>query len=359
MMNFKRTEKFQSARVRLTAWYLVIIMLVSLFFSLMIYLGVSREFERGFRRAELRLHAEELGVLLPRRFSIQPEDLRPELRGLQPRIFFIEDLVDARKGILIRLMMINGVILVVSAAASYLMAGRTLAPLEKSMEEQKRFVADASHELRTPLTALKTSIEVALREKNISESQARGILKDSLGDVDKLSHLSTQLLHLSRLQQGAPLKVSTVDIAQVVRDAVKKMTPLAKQKKIVIRNKVTAGSIKAEPGQIEEMLTIFLDNAIKFTPDKGTITLQSSTEKKNLILTIRDTGIGIPEKHLPKIFDRFYRADSARAKGTIDGFGLGLSLAKQIIEAHGGSVRVESTVGKGTMFTIRVPRKQP
>jgi two-component system sensor histidine kinase CiaH len=345
---------FKSARIKLTIWYLLIIMLVSVFFSALIYHSVSSELERGFRRAELRYRAEELGIPLPQRFSLKPEELRPELRELAPRFLLVEDWEEACKTLRVRLLLINGVILVVSAAVSYYLAGRTLAPLEKAMEEQKRFVADASHEFRTPLTALKTSMEVALREKRLALSDARRVLKEGLEDIDQLSNLSGKLLLLSRLQKGADLAFKKVNFDELIKKLVKKMEPTAKKKDVKIETDLQSLQIEADEERLKEMILIFLDNAIKFTPKKGKISISLTKDAK---FVISDRGIGISQEHLPHIFDRFYRVDSARAKTKTDGFGLGLSLAKQIIKAHKGSIKVRSQVDKGTTFSIKLPIK--
>lgn len=348
---------FHSARLKLTFWYLLIIMFISASFSALIFHEASIELEHGFRRAELRLHAEEMGMHLPRRFSLRREDLRPELQDLAPRFLFIEDLEDAKQALIARLFIINGIIFIASALVSFAMAGKTLAPIEQAMEEQKRFVADASHELRTPLTALKTSIEVALRDKKLSTSQAKNVLKDSIKDIDLLSVLSQKLLHLSQLQQGLSLNLSKVNLSKISQDVIKKVKPLAKDKGIEIKTDLISVEIEAEKEQIQEMLTVFLDNGIKYTPENGKVFINLTKQKNEAIINISDTGIGISEKHLPKVFDRFYRVNSARANDKVDGFGLGLSLAKKIIKAHKGTVKVKSKVGEGTTFTITLPLK--
>ena len=177
---------FRSARVKLTGWYLLIIMLISMVFSAVIYTSTTRELERGFRRAEMRFRGEELDTPCPRQ---RPEHLR---------FSFTEDIEAAKKRVVLNLLMINGAILAFSSAAGYFLAGKTLRPIEATMEEQKRFVADASHELRTPLTALKTSIEVALRKKRLVDKDSRAIMESSLEDIDGLESLANNLLSLTQ-----------------------------------------------------------------------------------------------------------------------------------------------------------------
>lgn len=349
---------FKSARIKLTTWYLTIIMLVSLCFSFFIYRAVSTELEMGFRRAEIRHHAQDMGLQLPRRFSMRQEELRPELQEIAPRFLFIEDLEEAKRAVLFRLVTVNGVILLVSALASYLMAGNTLAPIEKAMEEQKRFVADASHELRTPLTALKTSMEVALREKQFNSKQAKIVLKEAVTDIDHLANLSTKMLRLSSLQQGSKIKFSAVDLSELVKDVTNKIKPLAREKEIQIETDLTKCIIEADSEQIREMITILIDNAIKYSNKKDKVKFTLKPLKKYVQIIIQDSGIGIAQKHLPHIFDRFYRVDSSRSKKKADGFGLGLSLAKQIIEVHEGRIDVVSRVEKGTTFIVKLPLKK-
>jgi len=349
---------FKSARLKLTSWYLLIIMLISVFFSAVIYLEMVREMKKGFRRRELRLRAEELGISLPRRFSDRPEDLPPQLRGTMPRFLFIEDLQAAKKRLAINLFMINGIILLISAGAGYFLAGKTLKPIEVAMEEQKRFIADASHELRTPLTALKTSMEVALRDKKLSLAEAKKVIKGNLSDINGLQSLSNSLLNLANLQSNSQnLVFENVDISQVVKNAYRKILSLAKEKNIKIKLEVKKQNIQANKESLEEMMLIFLDNAVKYTPEKGKVTIMTKKDKDYLTLVVKDTGIGIAKKDIPHIFDRFYRADRSRSKRKVAGYGLGLSLAKRIIEIHKGSVSVSSRVGKGTTFTIKLPLK--
>lgn len=349
---------FKSARFKLTAWYLLIIMLISISFSAVIYLGVTRELERGFRQAELRHRAEDLGIPLPLHFSERPEDLPLRLRSISPHFFSVEDLQATKNRLKLNLLVINGVILGVSAVVGYFLAGKTLQPIEESLEEQKRFVADASHELRSPLTALKTSMEVALRDKKMSLTEAKKVIKSNLEDIDSLQFLSNNLLSLANFQSNSHnLVFREIDIAEVVKNAYRKILPLAKEKNIEIRIVVKKQTLSVNKESLEEMIVIFLDNAVKYTPSGGKVSINTKTNNKHLLIEIKDTGIGIDPKDLPHIFDRFYRADASRTKEKVAGFGLGLSLAKRIIEIHKGSVEVASILGKGSNFIIRLPLK--
>jgi len=335
---------FKSARIKLTAWYLVIIMVVSALFSFVIYQRVAFEMERGFRRAELRLRAEEQGIKLP----AQPKH----------RPFFTQDVEAVRRQVFLFLLYTNGVILVFSAGAGYWLAGKTLAPIERTLDEQKRFVADASHELRTPLTALRASMEVVLRDKKMSLKEAKRLIKSNLEDVEELATLSNNLLNLANYQSNSQkLVFEKVDITGVVDKAYRKISPLSKKREVSIKLKVKSKKIPANKESLEKMVVIFLDNAVKYTPKGGKVTVSTQLEKNRLVLKIADTGFGIAEKDIPHIFDRFYRTDQSRSKVRVSGFGLGLSLAKRIANIHQGLIEVESVLGKGTTFTIKLPLK--
>jgi len=334
---------FRSARIKLTFWYLLIIMSISLVFSGIIYRITTKELERGFKGVQQRFwEDEEFGPFL--RFPRRMERLRP---------LFTKDLEQAKRRIIWRLVAINGVIFVFSATAGWFLAGKTLKPIERALEEQKRFVADASHELRTPLAALKTSNEVALRDKKLTLVEAKKVIKSNLEEIENLEALTNNLLTLASLEEnGRKLSFQKVNIKKIITSAYRKILPLALEKKIKIKVESRGGEIFGDEESLEKMVLIFLDNAVKYTPQGGKVWLKSRQEKGKIVLEIKDTGIGISKTDLPHIFERFYRADKARVKG---GFGLGLALAKRIIELHHGSVKVASQVGKGTTFIIKLP----
>jgi two-component system sensor histidine kinase CiaH len=316
---------FKKARLKLTTWYLLIIMTISLSFSGVIFRSVTREFQRRLNLIERRL------------------DLRG--RGFNPPVgqtrFFIQDIKESRQKVLFILLYTNGVIFAFSALAGYFLAGKTLSPIEEVVEEQKRFVADASHELKTPLTALQTSIEVALRDKKLK-------LKD-------LKKLTNSLLSLARYQQDNNFTKERLDLKDVIENVYKKISPLAKKKKIQLKIKTKSVKISANKESLEKLITILLDNAVKYTPKNGKVTLEISKNKRYLKLKVKDTGIGIPERDIPYIFDRFYRADKSRSKLNLAGFGLGLSMAKRIVEMHNGSIKAKSSPKKGSTFTVKLP----
>jgi signal transduction histidine kinase len=318
-------------------------MSISLVFSGIIYRITTKELERSFKGVQQRFwEDEEFGPFLG--FSRRMERLRP---------LFTKGLEQAKRRIIWRLVAINGAIFVFSAAAGWFLAGKTLKPIEQAMEEQKRFVADASHELRTPLAALKTSNEVALRDKNLTFNEAKKVIKSNLEEIENLETLTNNLLTLASLEEnGQKLIFKKVNIKKIITSAYQKILPLALKKKIKIKIESNGGEVFGNEESLEKMILIFLDNAIKYTPEWGKVWLKTRQEKGKLVLEVKDTGIGISKTDLPHIFERFYRADKVRKKG---GFGLGLALAKRIIELHRGSVRVASQLGKGATFTVKLP----
>lgn len=333
---------FQSARIQLTAWYLLIITIVCLLFSLTIFTGINRELIRMKHTQEKRIE------------RIQEKLIPPRALNRQPPAIELEEINALQKTLKVILIVVNSIILILSGIAAYFLAGKTLEPIKEMVDKQHRFITDASHELRTPLTALKTSIEVHLRDSNLSLKEAKDLLEDNLKDINTLKNLSDNLLLLSSVQHKKP-HFQKISLSKVLSDAIHKTSHAAHNKKIIIEKSLEEISIKANLERIQELFIIFLDNAIKYSPEKSTISL--ITEKKDSYgyIHIKDQGIGISEKDIPYIFERFYRADISRTNSTKDGYGLGLSIAKEIIDAHNGEINVTSSMQKGTQFTIKLP----
>jgi len=345
---------FRQARIKLTTQYLAIIMLISFFFSLVIYFGINRE----LRRIE---HTQDLRQQKTENFLPVFEEFRRnrERSGLPVPTFEIsaEELIsipETRIRILSILGLINLTILGISGLAGYYLAGETLAPIAKMMEDQKEFVANASHELRTPLTSLKSEIEVALRDKKMSIKQARVLLKSNLEEVDKMQALSNYLLRLNKYQSmNASPPFTQVNLKSTVEEAVKKVQPQARVKHIRIVKRLEKVKVGGNEESLVELATILLDNAIKYSDSGKEVIIVTQRTSRGVNLKVQDFGLGIDKDELPHIFDRFYRADSSRAKGKVDGFGLGLSIAKSITDANKAKISVESTPGKGSTFTVR------
>lgn len=337
-MNFLRLIK---PVVRLTAGYVAIIMAISVMFSVVIYRQTASQFRAGF---------------IPRDQNFIPPDPRYQ-RLFEQDIadLFLERYNAVTSHLRWQLILINLSILIGASGASYLLAKRTLRPIENALEEQRRFTADASHELRTPLAAMKTEIEVSLPTGDPGEH--RRVLQSNLEEIEKLDRLSTGLLTLARNESSAnPLVIESVDFAQVAAEAERRIAAKAQAKKITISPDHLNGHVKGDYINLVDLLAIILDNAVKYSPAKAEIKIHGKWTKNNLCLEIIDHGIGIAAADLPHVFRRFYRTDTARTKAGNNGFGLGLAIAQQIVEHHHGTINITSTVGRGTTVTITLPR---
>jgi signal transduction histidine kinase len=332
---------FEYARLTLTAWFSLIILIITILFSAVIYAQVNKEY-RKIESLQHKLDARQQLLIRTGPGEVVLVDS--------------EQIQTVRKNFIISLMLINGSIVAISAIAGYFLAGRTLKPIEQMIETQKRFVADASHELRTPLTVLRSEIEVGLRNKSLRQSEAKMLLASNLEEVISLQNLSEYLLELTQLEQSDTTSFQTVLIKECIDTALKKVIGKKKTHTITHIQKDESLTTKGIPELITELFVIILDNAIKYTPAKKSITITTTSRKSTVVVTISDQGIGIPKKDLAFIFDRFYRASTSRTKQGTSGYGLGLSIAKKITEIHRGSITVKSILHKGTTFTITLPR---
>ncbi len=331
---------FQKARIKLTAWYLLIIMLVSIVFSLVIYSGINRELGRFEKMQELRLRREQE--------LIMPAPLPNEFHDANTQA-----VAAARTRLTLTLILINIGIFGIAGFAGYFLAGRTLKPIKEMVDDQNRFITDASHELRTPITSLKTSIEVNLRNKNITLSQARKLLASNLEDVEYLRSLSDGLIHLAQYQKpNGNIIIERISVKEIIEIAINKVKVIALENKIKINSKIADLKIEGDKKSLIELLVILLDNAIKYSRKNSQVLIIANKIDKKVILTISDEGIGIGSKDLPHIFDRFYRVEKSRSKINVSGYGLGLSIAKKIVEIHNGLIGVKSEKDKGTTFMV-------
>lgn len=251
---------------------------------------------------------------------------------------------------ILSLIYINCVVLVAGGLGAYFLARRTLQPIAKAHEAQSRFTSDASHELRTPLAAMKTELEVNLRDPKLDMTEARDLLVSNLEEVNKLIQLSEMLLHLSRLDHDK-LEIDTVDVPVVLEELAKRYVSENKRFHITSRKKATT---LANEAAISELIGILIDNAIKYSPEGSPIYMRVFEQRGQIVFEIKNSGPAIPEEKLPKLFERFYRADTSRTNGAKNGYGLGLSIAKKIIDVHHGELTVSSTE-EATTFTFYLP----
>ena len=329
---------FRSATLRLTVWYTIIIMAVSLVFSTALYIISRGQLESSLRRQWLRRIDQRLNIV------VQPNDISA-------------DLTEGSARLLNYLLEFNLIILALSVFASYKLARHTLEPIEEAHTAQARFTADASHELRTPLTAMKAEIEVALRDKKLTIKEARELLNSNLEEVSKLELLSNALLKLAQTNRDTTALRQT-NALEVVSGAVERVKKQAQLRNVSIKNDVRNIKFVGDSTSLTELFVVLLDNAIKYSPEKSVVTVTCRKSGGCVAISVEDKGAGIPAKDLPNIFDRFYRVDNSRSKLKTEGYGLGLSIAKKVADLHGGSIEVTSTVGKGSVFTVKLPIEQ-
>ncbi len=336
---------FHQTRIQLTAWYLTIIMIISIMFSLGIYRILGNELNRMEHQRRLRYTQVESDWRLP-------QGLRNYLLDrLDPQV-----IDESKKRLAFQLSLINGGIFLAASLAGYFLAGRTLKPISDMVKDQKRFVADASHELKTPLTSLRSEIEVGLRDEKLSLKEAKSILKSNLEEVIRLQTLSAGLLLLSKNgSANNQTYFSDISLKDLLEEALDKLQPLIKKKNLLLKKNVEEVNIRGIPDRITELFVILIDNAIKYSNEEGSVFINIKKANNTAAISIKDQGIGIDKKDLSHIFERFYRADSSRTKDSSSGFGLGLSIAKRIVKNHNGVISVKSRVGEGSEFIIKLP----
>ncbi len=227
---------------------------------------------------------------------------------------------------------------------------QTLERVERLFRAQQRLLADVSHELRTPLTAIRGNVDL-MRRMGEADMESLGIIQE---EIERMTRLVSDLLLLARADSGGmPLQRKRLELDNLFFDVYRQANLLPKQVDLIVTT-IDQAVIWGDSDRIKQLLLNLIDNAIKYTPIGGKVLMALSQSDERAYIEISDTGIGIPPEDLPNIFDRFYRVDKARTRQQ-GGSGLGLSIAKSIAKAHGGDIRVASTIGEGTTFTIEFP----
>ena len=247
----------------------------------------------------------------------------------------------------------------ISLLVGYFLAQKALIPIKKSWHKQQTFVADASHELRTPLTVIQANLELLFRhpQQTIEEESIK--INTALNEAKRMIKLVGGLLTLARSgsdEQEFAFKNFQFDL--MINEVAEQFQGLAQSKDIELNvNMDEKINVMGDPDRLRQLIIILLDNAVKYTPPYGQIALICRLRKQRVEVVVEDTGMGISEEDLPHIFDRFYRSDKSRSRSE-GGSGLGLSIARWIIEGHSGTIRAESKLKKGTKFYFQVPLKQ-
>jgi len=348
MRNFLRTDLFHSARLKLTAFYFAILVA----FCLVLTFGV-----REFTVHELDRGDDAQRGAVQRIFQQYPDQQDQDSDGVATPFgtryftnFQANQADETRRNLNRDLVLIDLGLLVLGAVLSYWYAGRTLKPIEEAHEQQKRFTSDASHELRTPLASIKLENEVFLRQKQFTEAEARALIASNIEEVDRLERLATNLLALNRYEHGNMTHAPAV-VDELIDEALAQISKDKAAKGVRFERAVIPAKVDVNRESIVELLSILLDNAVKYGPRDGTVEISGELKNDTYVLTVRDHGPGIPDTDLPHIFERMYRGDKARSS-KIGGHGIGLSLARQIATANDAELVAGNAAGDGAVFTL-------
>ncbi|ERT05901.1 his Kinase A domain protein [Lyngbya aestuarii BL J] len=246
------------------------------------------------------------------------------------------------------------------AIASWKLAEIAMQPIYKSYQQIQQFTADAAHELRTPLAAIRATVETTLNQENLSENQARETLEVVERQNSRLSELVKDLLWLSRMEQKTLLtSQNPCCINDLISDTEEELAALAIQSQVTLITEIRAKKsviVKGNEAQLYRVIFNLATNAIQYTLPGGKVTIILDSSVNYAIIQVKDTGIGIPQEEKRKIFDRFYRINSDRSR-TTGGSGLGLAIVRAIIQAHQGTIELDSQAKKGSIFTVKLPLK--
>lgn len=328
--------------IRLTLSYLAIIMLTSCIFSVVLYArtkttttfhqigavsnGTVHIITGGGKT--VTLSNDELNTLIQSHYFVTKSNLARELAYG------------------------NILLLLVASVASYLLARRNLSPIEQAVALQSRFASDAAHELKTPLAIVRAEHEAALRSEALPKPSRR-LSESTLEEMRRLEGLTEALLQLAQSNKAATSGAVWADDAAT--EAINQVIKIAQAKQIIIEDSWPHIRVAVGVQDLVRVTVILLDNAIKYSSPKSVVRLTGDRKGKYVYLRVTDTGIGISEEHLPHVFDQFYQVERSGTADSARGHGLGLSIAKRLVEQQRGDIHVTSALGKGSMFTIKLP----
>lgn len=316
--------------VRLTTAYVGILVILCSLFSSVLYVVANNELQRAFdvqTRRELRHRIVDV---------FESADMYEQWRT--------ERILRGHNAVVFNLAVFNVFMITVGGVASYFFAKRTFRPIERALKAQTRFSSDAAHELRTPLAIIRSESEVALRSKAATKADLRDVIESTVEEVTHMQSLTDRLLSLA---SNEPIKKTKTTLQYIIDDISPALTALCEQKNIILDISVDDSPVVANAASIQDVLQILVDNAVKYSEDGAIVRIAASRSEIKVI----DTGVGIPADEQKRIFDHMYRTDASRNS---TGHGLGLSIARRIMERHGGELRVKSKVGAGSTFTISI-----
>jgi two-component system sensor histidine kinase CiaH len=330
---------FRRSLIKLTLGYLILIMLVCGILSYGLYRLGGMQLER---RLELRQ-------------EVMTHD--PFMMGTDPHFLDPHAVQEVKHRLGLSLIYFNVAVLCIAGLVSYGLAKRELKPMETALDLQSRFTSDAAHELRTPLTAMKAEIEVALRGGQLTSDEARELLESNLEEIDKLESLSSSLLKLAQYEESTARTraVGANDLGAVLEEAIDRVKRTAEVRGIRIEPVTEEAKVTGDRDSLVELFVILLDNSIKYSDDKTTVTVAAHPQKRQAVIAVKDEGYGISSEDLDHVFDRFYRGKFPAEKKQVSGYGLGLSIAKRIAEINRGTIEIRSKSGQGTTVTVKLP----
>jgi len=331
---------FKKALIRLTVTYSFLFFILFWAFSTGFYLYLQRSFGEGYI------------TQVKERIMRDNDDLRVVERSDMVVTKATEvTLEHIRDG----LILINGILFFLIPVTSWFLASRTLWPINRSHEQQKQFVSDASHELRTPLSILLGEIDLALKRNRQPDYYIK-TLKSAKQSVNHLTGLVTNLLNLSNDEDRKNvISTEDIDLVDLLSGAVVGFNGQFKARRIkyVFNYPQESFVVRGNQPMLEELFTNLIDNAIKYSRPRSRITISVRKENDQAVVDVADQGIGIPKQYQNLIFDRFYRVDQSRSR--TKGYGLGLAIVKHIIDKHQGKIKLKSTPGRGSIFTVYLP----
>ncbi|WP_021166732.1 Alkaline phosphatase synthesis sensor protein PhoR [Sporomusa ovata DSM 2662] len=291
---------------------------------------------------------------------IYQEDLYDSATNFRIESVFVISIVDSEVQLLnnfLWLIIGGGVISVLGIiVAGFFLAKRAMIPIQEAWEKQQQFVSDVSHELRSPLTGIYSNAELMLRHPDETIREECHRINTIMQEAKRMIKLISSLLTLARSDAGkSDISLSLINLSDVVNEVISHFEVFKEINHISLVATIESNvEVVADKDRVHQLIVILLDNAFKFTPAGGQVTIDCYISKRNAIISVRDTGIGIAPESISRIFDRFFREDKSRSRN-FGGTGLGLSIAKWIVEKHAGKINVKSALGKGTKFTVSIP----